>query len=751
MGRLSAEMHKVTGTMKSMASAALALAGIGGMGAVARGFVNAAATAQEVDSKFRTVFRNISGEAEKWSQQFGREVGRSQNDLKEWMGLLQDTFVPLGLSREMAYGLSKSITRLAVDVASFNNKMDAEVIRDFTSALVGNHETVRKYGVMISQSSMEQEMMRQGIDKTYDSLTDLEKVQLRYNVLLSGTSDAQGDATRTADTYTNQMKRLHASWEDMSTTMGQELVPALTDVVKLLNEAIPMVLKLKGTFGVTGIRNARLEKVVEEIATAEANMAKYEKAIAEKGPDSVSTYWMPDALNRTSNKWSNLIAERNLLMDQLGIQKEIGLRNRNRAIVPESTTSIQELMRADMAGAGKASSILYDENYGPQMGTAKNVSAASSATDKLRSSTDGLIDSLNNQIRTYELVNAGRAKSIEIATFMLQAEKAYGEGTTETADAVERYGMALEKFNQIREDFQRKEQEAAEEIQRQQQEAADQAAARESVNQTLAGMRIELGMIGDISNSWDRSREYAQFHADAVKAAAGNLEEYNRYMAEAGALHKQAQMAERFAEVQQTIRSESLNALRSMSRDWDNWQDHAMTAIENVYWKMVEMSVLDPMASGLSKGLSAALSGIAPSIFGAAAAGGVSAQYGVTGGMIGPAPMANGGIMTQYGPMNLRKYASGGIAYAPQVAVYGEGSMNEAYVPLPDGRTIPVTMSGGSGGIQVQVYHVGDGRGPVTTEQTQVDNRQVISVFMQDSTHGGQTARQIKQLARRVN
>ena len=58
---------------------------------------------------------------------------------------------------------------------------------------------------------------------------------------------------------------------------------------------------------------------------------------------------------------------------------------------------------------------------------------------------------------------------------------------------------------------------------------------------------------------------------------------------------------------------------------------------------------------------------------------------------------ANGGIMTAGGPMDLRRYASGGIANSPQLAMFGEGSRPEAYVPLPDGRTIPVTMSGGAG------------------------------------------------------
>lgn len=58
---------------------------------------------------------------------------------------------------------------------------------------------------------------------------------------------------------------------------------------------------------------------------------------------------------------------------------------------------------------------------------------------------------------------------------------------------------------------------------------------------------------------------------------------------------------------------------------------------------------------------------------------------------------ADGGIMTADGPLPLRKYADGGVANSPQLAMFGEGSMPEAYVPLPDGRRIPVAMKGGGG------------------------------------------------------
>ncbi|MFN9959588.1 MAG: hypothetical protein ACK55I_41410, partial [bacterium] len=58
-----------------------------------------------------------------------------------------------------------------------------------------------------------------------------------------------------------------------------------------------------------------------------------------------------------------------------------------------------------------------------------------------------------------------------------------------------------------------------------------------------------------------------------------------------------------------------------------------------------------------------------------------------------------GGVMTSEGPMPLRMYSKGGIANSPQLAMYGEGRTPEAYVPLPDGRSIPVSMDGGGASV----------------------------------------------------
>ena len=93
---------------------------------------------------------------------------------------------------------------------------------------------------------------------------------------------------------------------------------------------------------------------------------------------------------------------------------------------------------------------------------------------------------------------------------------------------------------------------------------------------------------------------------------------------------------------------------------------------------------------------------------------------------------ANGNIMTDMGPLALKKYARGGIAKTPQLSLFGEGSMPEAYVPLPDGRTIPVTLSGvGGGGDNVVINIVVNNNGAEGggSESSQTSSGQEASFY----------------------
>lgn len=113
-------------------------------------------------------------------------------------------------------------------------------------------------------------------------------------------------------------------------------------------------------------------------------------------------------------------------------------------------------------------------------------------------------------------------------------------------------------------------------------------------------------------------------------------------------------------------------------------------------------SIATAIAAGGStkKSILGGVLGIAGSVLGNMVLPGMGGMIGgQIGAMVGARGFANGGVMTSEGPMPLRMYAKGGIANSPQLAMFGEGSSPEAYVPLPDGRSIPVTMQGTGGNV----------------------------------------------------
>ena len=101
---------------------------------------------------------------------------------------------------------------------------------------------------------------------------------------------------------------------------------------------------------------------------------------------------------------------------------------------------------------------------------------------------------------------------------------------------------------------------------------------------------------------------------------------------------------------------------------------------------------------GMLSGIFGALGGIGS--IGGFAAGATTTQLGgVSAGQAVTLTAANGGVF----PGGFQKFASGGIINQPTLGLVGEGRYNEAVVPLPDGRSIPVNMRGGGTSVVVNV------------------------------------------------
>jgi len=196
--------------------------------------VKAASDMEEAMSKFNVVFGASAKAVKAWGDEYAGQVGRSKRQIVEFLASTQDLFVPLGFASDAAEKMSKEVTQLAVDLASFNNKADADTLRDLQAALTGSSEVMKKYGVIVNETAVKQELLNKGLDPS--KATIQQKVMARLNIIMAGTAAAQGDAERTAGSFANQMKRLRANLDDAAVSLGTALLPMLTEFVKNLTD-----------------------------------------------------------------------------------------------------------------------------------------------------------------------------------------------------------------------------------------------------------------------------------------------------------------------------------------------------------------------------------------------------------------------------------------------------------------------------------------------------------------------------------
>lgn len=232
--------NKIRGFSRSIGRLGGILTATGGaMAAPFIATIGPASDMQETMSKFETVFGEQTEAVKQWGDEFAAQVGRSKKQVAGFLAESQDLFVPLGFDDKSAEDMSKQLTELSVDLASFNNKQDADVLRDLQSALTGSAQVMKKYGVVINQAALNQELLNMGMDpKTADEQA---KVQARLNLIMRGTTAAQGDATRTAGSWANQMKRAKAILDDTAVAIGSALLPVITPLLTHVNTVATMV------------------------------------------------------------------------------------------------------------------------------------------------------------------------------------------------------------------------------------------------------------------------------------------------------------------------------------------------------------------------------------------------------------------------------------------------------------------------------------------------------------------------------
>ena len=142
-------------------------------------------------------------------------------------------------------GFVDDITTRAADFASVFNIDVAEALQVFQSGLSGEAEPLKRFGINLLQSEVQAYALREGLIGVGETMTEQQKVQARYGLLLESTANTAGDFANTSDGLANSQRILQANFEDMQATVGKALLPAfaslsagLLPVVEVIGEEL---------------------------------------------------------------------------------------------------------------------------------------------------------------------------------------------------------------------------------------------------------------------------------------------------------------------------------------------------------------------------------------------------------------------------------------------------------------------------------------------------------------------------------
>ena len=192
----------------------------------------------EVQNVVDVTFGSMAEDINEFASTAITQLGLSETSAKQYASTMGAMLKSMGLSTNQALEMSKAITSLSADMASFYNLDNDMAFEKIRAGISGETEPLKALGINMSVANMEAYALSQGINKAYDSMSQSEQAILRYNYLLSVTADAQGDFARTSNGWANQTRILTEQWNAFKATMGQAFINILSPVVKWLNIVI---------------------------------------------------------------------------------------------------------------------------------------------------------------------------------------------------------------------------------------------------------------------------------------------------------------------------------------------------------------------------------------------------------------------------------------------------------------------------------------------------------------------------------
>ena len=196
---------------------------------------------------FSVSMGKYADEAMDYAEKVQDAMGIDMSEFIRNQGIFMNMASGFGVAEDKAYKLSKGLTELAYDISSFYNVDVDTAFQRLQSGIAGEIEPVRRWGIALDQASMQEWMLKKGIDAKVNSLNQADKAMVRYNMMVEAMAGngAIGDFARTLITPANAIRILQQQITQLSRAIGSLFIPILITVipyvqafVKVLTSAI---------------------------------------------------------------------------------------------------------------------------------------------------------------------------------------------------------------------------------------------------------------------------------------------------------------------------------------------------------------------------------------------------------------------------------------------------------------------------------------------------------------------------------
>lgn len=206
-----------------------------GIGKVIKDSIQMGMDAIESDSLFETSLGNMADSVRAWSDEVAGVLGLSAVAMRKNTGVIYNMTTSMGLAEDNALKMSKGISLLSEDMASFYNLNSTEAFNKLRAGLTGETEPLKALGILVDENTIKQVAYQEGIATVGSELTQQQKVLARYVAILKQTGNAQGDLARTIDSPANQLRILKNQVTQLGLAFSNFLMPIVGAVLPYLN------------------------------------------------------------------------------------------------------------------------------------------------------------------------------------------------------------------------------------------------------------------------------------------------------------------------------------------------------------------------------------------------------------------------------------------------------------------------------------------------------------------------------------